>query len=508
MKILYLFILSTFILSSEVHALSADHARHFQRRVGYHVDSEFQKSLLKMTNKQAVDHVLSRIKTTALNPSRKWVKKLEEIYLLIIKAKRGFLSKEEKKRIPLLAKNIIDMFPKIPKALKRKFNQNLTDPKKLRRSLNMLTNKILSRDLQAWWLEEMILTDSPLTERMTLFWHNHFATSYRKVKVLPWVYKQNIILRRHALGNFKDLLKAISTDAAMLWYLDSNKNVKDAPNENFAREVMELFTLGEGNYSEKDIKEAARAFTGWDFDRLTGKFILRIKKHDTGIKNILGRKGNFHGDQVLDILLKNKKTAIFITSKIWREFISPSPKVDKVNIIADKFYKSGYEIKVLLREIFATDEFYSSFGNLIKSPTDLLIGTLKQFNIDPITLIPYAVASGRLGQELFNPPNVKGWPGGKKWINTATYLTRKDILSRIFRVGQRKSKEKINIMKNPMKMMSSMSAIDMEAWLGENDKSSMLKIILPIKNVNTLKKKKKLLAWTRQLVLDPAYQLR
>ena len=149
----------------------------------------------------------------------------------------------------------------------------------------MLTNKILSRDLQAWWLEEMILTDSPLTERMTLFWHNHFATSYRKVKVLPWVYKQNIILRRHALGNFKDLLKAISTDAAMLWYLDSNKNVKDAPNENFAREVMELFTLGEGNYSEKDIKEAARAFTGWDFDRLTGKFILRIKKHDTGIKN-------------------------------------------------------------------------------------------------------------------------------------------------------------------------------------------------------------------------------
>jgi uncharacterized protein (DUF1800 family) len=489
-------------------ALSPEDARHFQRRVGFHIDREFHQSLLKMSKGQAIDYVLSRVKTVALNPKRKWMDDFEKIYYFLIKSKKNKLTKKNKDDIQIFTKKIIDSFEMIPRTLRKKIEKNIQEPKKLRRALNMLSNNVLSRDLQAWWLEEMIRTDSPLTERMTLFWHNHFSTSYRKVKIIPWMHNQNLILRRHALGNFKDLLKEISMDAAMLWYLDSNKNIRNAPNENFAREVMELFTLGEGHYSENDIKEAARAFTGWNFDRLTGEFIFRRKNHDSGEKVFLGKKGRFNGNQILEILLDNRQTATFITTKVWKEFVSPKINMTIIKNISEKFYKSGYEIKVLLREILKSDDFYKSKGSLIKSPTDLIVGTLRQFEIDPVTLIPYAIANSRMGQELFNPPNVKGWAGGDKWINTATLLTRKDILSRLFRVGQKKKIKKINMMNKPIKMMSGMSAVDIKKWMGEMNKEELISILHPIKNMNKIKNKKDILAWTKQLIIDPVFQLR
>ena len=206
-------------------------------------------------------------------------------------------------------------------------------------------------DLRTWWLEEMLQTRSPLTERMTLFWHNHFVSSQQKVRYTKLMYEQNVLLRRHAGGRFSDLLHAVSKDPAMVIYLDSASNRKGKPNENFAREVMELFTLGEGHYTEADVREAARAFTGWSIDPDSGDFKWRPALHDDGTKTILGRSGNFDGDEVLDILLARPATAEFVVTKLWREFVSPEPDPAEVRRIAQKFQLSNYEIKVALREL-------------------------------------------------------------------------------------------------------------------------------------------------------------
>src|SRR5258706_9423752 len=180
-------------------------------------------------------------------------------------------------------------------------------------------------ELRAWWLREMIATPSPLSERMTLFWHGHFATSQQKVRANQLMYRQNALLRREALGNFATLLHAVAKDPAMLVYLDNAGSRMQAPNENFAREVMELFTLGEGRYTEQDVKEAARAFTGWSLDRETGQYLFRPGVHDTDSKTVLGRSGDLDGDAVLEILLAQPSTADFVAAKLWREFVSPNP---------------------------------------------------------------------------------------------------------------------------------------------------------------------------------------
>jgi uncharacterized protein (DUF1800 family) len=287
--------------------------------------------------------------------------------------------------------------------------------------------------LRGWWVQEMLVTPSPLTERMTLFWHNHFVSSQRKVRTARLLYNQNVLLRAHALGNFGDLLHAASKDPAMVIYLDSVQNRKGTPNENFAREVMELFTLGEGHYSEQDVKEAARAFTGWSLDRDTGMFMFRPRLHDDGVKTVLGTTGNLDGDDVLDVLLKQPSTAQFITTKLWREFISPDPDPQEVARIAAHFRASRYDIKVALRDLLTDDAFYAGRDRaaLTKSPVDIVVGTLHTLDIAPAQALPFAVATAGMGQNLFSPPNVKGWPGGESWVNTNTLLARKQFLQRI-----------------------------------------------------------------------------
>ncbi|HEX4781930.1 MAG TPA: DUF1800 domain-containing protein [Usitatibacter sp.] len=290
-------------------------------------------------------------------------------------------------------------------------------------------------ELRAWWLREMLATPSPLTERMTLFWHNHFATSQQKVRSPQLMYRQNALLRRESLGNFATLLHAIGKDPAMLVWLDNAGNRRQAPNENFAREVMELFTLGEGHYGEADVKEAARAFTGWSLERDTGEYRFRPAFHDFGEKTVLGRTGRLDGDDVIDVLLARPETGRFVVAKLWRELISPDPDPAQVERLARIFRDGRYEVKPLVRAMLTSDAFWSkdNRGALVKSPVDLVAGTLRTFDIHPFDLRPAVFACAALGQNLMSPPNVKGWPGGDAWITSATLLARKQWVDRVFR---------------------------------------------------------------------------
>ncbi len=291
-------------------------------------------------------------------------------------------------------------------------------------------------ELRAWWMHEMLVTPSPITERMTLFWHNHFVSSQQKVRLSRLMYQQNATLRAHALGSFAQLLHAASKDPAMLIYLDTAQSRKGQPNENFAREVMELFTLGEGQYAEADIKEAARAFTGWSVDRDTGRYLFRPGVHDNGVKTVLGRSGRFDGDAVLDVILARPQVSEFIVAKMWREFVSVDPDPREVARIAQIFRGRDYDIKVALRALLLTDAFWDAGnrGTMVKSPVELVVGTLRQLDVAPSGATPFVVVAAGMGQNLFAPPNVKGWPGGEQWINTNSLLVRKQFLDRIARI--------------------------------------------------------------------------
>jgi len=375
--------------------LSYDDARHLLNRAGFGATDAEIRGFAGMSREEAAHKLLAGTRTAAATPPPAWAGQAGPL-----RYPRGGADASEMDR--------------------KQFQQE-----QIREGLQ----------LRGWWVNEMLTTPSPLTERMTLFWHNHFVSSQQKVRFAELMYRQNVTLRANALGHFGDLLHAIARDPAMVIYLDNARNRKGTPNENFAREVMELFTLGEGNYSEQDIKEAARAFTGWSIDRDSGNFVFRPFIHDNGTKAVLGRTGNLNGDDVLDALLSQRATAEFITRKLWREFVSPDPDETQVKRIANRFRDSRYDIKVAVYELLTSDAFYAkqNRGVLIKSPVDLVVGTLKQFDMRPSEPIPFAVAAAAMGQNLFSPPNVKGWPGGEVWINSSTLLARKQFLDRLFR---------------------------------------------------------------------------
>lgn len=290
------------------------------------------------------------------------------------------------------------------------------------------------REARAWWVAEMLHTPSPLTERMTLFWHNHFVSGQDKV---PWpqtMLAQNLLLRRDALGNFGVMLHDIAKDPAMLQYLDGASNRKGHPNENFAREVMELFTLGEGRYTQKDVTEAARAYTGWSLDG-QAQFVWRPGMHDNGVKTVFGKRGDFDGDQMLDLLLARPETANFVTAKLWREFISDTPDTGQVAVMAAAFRSRDYDIRTVLRAMFLSKAFWSQEhkGTLTRSPVDFVIGTVRAFDIGYDSPQPLVAALNRLGQNLYAPPDVKGWRGGQTWINSSTLLARERFVEGILR---------------------------------------------------------------------------
>ena len=303
-------------------------------------------------------------------------------------------------------------------------------------------------ELKTWWMREMIETPAPLRERMTLFWHNHFATSQQKVNRSQAMWRQNQLLRSQALGNFRDLLYAVAKDPAMLVYLDGANSRKEAPNENFAREVMELFTLGEasqgGRYTEQDIREAARAFTGWSVERDDFSFRFRPAFHDEGNKTILGRSGNFDGDAALDILLEQPAAARFIVGKLWKEFVSPVPDAAQVERIAQRFRSGGYDIATVVKELLLTDAFWveANRGSLVKSPIDLVVGTVRQFDFSYTDATPFALKAAQLGQNLLVPPNVRGWPGQNEWVTATTLLERKRFTEQLFRAVELKGESR------------------------------------------------------------------
>ncbi len=278
------------------------------------------------------------------------------------------------------------------------------------------------KNLNIRWLEEMINNEAQLREKMSLFWHGHFAC-----RVINSYFQQELlqIIRENALGNFKDLLRAVSKSPSMISFLNNQQNRKKKPNENFAREVMELFTMGRGNYTETDIKEAARAFTGWGFN-LKGEFEFRKFQHDDDKKTVLGKTGNFDGDDVLNILLEQKQTAKYITKKIYRYFVNDKADDAKVEWLSNRFYQNDYDIKKLLEDIFTADWFYEekNIGTKIKSPVELLAGIRRLLPMEMENDQAQILFQKALGQILFYPPNVAGWPGGKTWIDSSSLMLR------------------------------------------------------------------------------------
>lgn len=289
------------------------------------------------------------------------------------------------------------------------------------------------RQLRNWWIEEMLATDQPLVERMTLFWHNHFTSSIQKVRYAPALFRQNALFRSEAFGNFATLLKAVARDPAMLIYLDGVRSVARQPNENFARELLELFTLGEGHYAEADIKEAARAFTGWSMDRETGRFQNHPQQHDDGEKKFLGQTGRFGGDDIIAILLRHPRTAETVVEKLWREFVSLKPDTVEIKRLAGIFRDGGYEVKPVLRAMLLSPAFRDPANRaaLIKSPVDLIVGTVHVLGLPVPEKTQLVRMLQGLGQSPFDPPNVKGWAGGESWITTYTLLLRQQFLRRM-----------------------------------------------------------------------------
>ncbi len=289
-----------------------------------------------------------------------------------------------------------------------------------------------ARRAAQWWAERMLVSDRPLQEKMALFWHGHFATSDAKVRDYRKLLLQLELFHEHGLGNFRDLLLGVTKDPAMLVYLDNGENLKGHPNENFGREVLEMFSMGVGNYTEHDIREASRAFTGWSQDRL--KFVVNAEHHDTGTKTVFGKSGNFDGEDVIDLILEQPATARFIAGKVYRFFVRDNPAPSTLDALAAKLRGSGYDLAVLLETILASRDFYApaSVGTQIKSPVHLLVSTYRKLGLEALPTIPdFNSATASLGQLLLHPPNVAGWAGGRSWITGASLLQRAELARQI-----------------------------------------------------------------------------
>lgn len=352
-------------------ALSNDEARHLAARTGFGPTAAEIQALTPLTRDQAVDRILAGLRTTPTQAWPGWV-----------------------------------------------YGTN-PDP----------ANNAHIGELRQFWYQEMAATPSPLTERLTLFLHNHFTSAWDKSSSI-FMARQNALFRMAAGANFATLLHQVARDPAMMLYLNTAQNHVAAPNENFARELMELFTLGAGNYTETDVREAARAFTGWHLDWTTGAVSIVASDHDSGSKTFLGHTGNLGGDDVLDIILQQPAAASFVTAKLWREFVSPTPDPTELQAIAGAFAASGYDMRTMLRALFLTPSFWdpANRGVLVKSPAEFLVGLFKSTGLPSMEAGAASATGGRLGQSLFQPPNVKGWPGYLTWITTQTLTDRSNAV--------------------------------------------------------------------------------
>ena len=293
---------------------------------------------------------------------------------------------------------------------------------------SLIANGVETQRLGLWWANRMLTTRRPLEEKLTLFWHGHFATGQNKVRDYRMMLQQNLMFRANASGNFRDLLVGLLKDPAMLVYLDNGENVKAHPNENFGRELLELFTMGVGNYSERDVREAARAFTGWTNDVLV--FKLDGEQHDAGQKTFLGRTGALGGEDIIDVILERQVTAEFVAAKLYRFFVREDIAEPVKVGLGRTFREGGYQLRPLLKRIFLSKDFYSgpSVATQIKGPVHLVVSTYKKMGLTEVPTIPdFGRMTASLGQSLFDPPNVAGWAAGRTWITPSTLLERGNL---------------------------------------------------------------------------------
>jgi len=276
-----------------------------------------------------------------------------------------------------------------------------------------------------WWADRMVASNNPLQEKMALFWHGHFAVNESKVRDYRKLLQELELFHAMGTGSFRDLMVAVAQDPAMLSFLDAGVNVKGAPNENFAREIMELFTMGVGNYSEADIREAARAFTGWNYAGL--EFVINEEQHDDGVKQFLGQTGNFDGVDIIDIIMQQPVTAEYIAGKIYRFFVREDISPVMAAELGSVLREAEYDVATLLETIFLSRDFYSpaSVGSQIKSPVQLAVSTYRKLGLEDAPGVPdFNRATGALSQSLFRPPTVAGWAGGRSWMTPGLLLER------------------------------------------------------------------------------------
>jgi uncharacterized protein (DUF1800 family) len=368
---------------------------------------------MPLTNQLKNQHLLWR---AAFGPMAENVKELDQVT-----QKQLFLLLQKKSAKKPSALNVAtNSFDGLVKGVQDlgKMQQLTQDQKKQMRKQSAEDIK----NLNLTWLSEMINSEAQLREKMSLFWHGHFAC-----RVINIYFQQQLldVIRENALYNFGDLLREVSKSPAMLSFLNNQQNRKQHPNENFAREVMELFTMGRGNYTETDVKEGARAFTGWGFN-LKGEFVNRPFQHDDGSKTFLGKTGNFDGDDIIDIILEQKATAQFITRKIYKFFVNDEVDNNKAEWLAARFHQSNYNLGQLINDIFLSDWFYEekNIGTRIKSPVELMVGIRRLLPMELERPEMQLLFQRVLGQMLFYPPNVAGWPGGKNWIDSSALMFR------------------------------------------------------------------------------------
>lgn len=357
-----------------------------------------------------------------MNPKQK---KVQHLYARAAFGAHPFeVRQQQSKSIPALVKELMDDSAAI-RPLDQVKDPTRNSSKKVsdfKLGLLFLRSRRELSKLNLTWLERMAKGPGRLREKMTFFWHDHFATH---TPIAYLMQKQNNLLREHALGSFRQMLHGIARDPAMLIYLNNQQNKKGHPNENFAREVMELFTLGEGNYTEQDIKEAARAFTGWTVNR-QGEYEFIEKEHDFGEKTVLGKTAPFSGEEIIDLLLEQRQTAVYITGKILRFFVNENPPAAKVEEFADIFYQSDYDIGELMVRLFVSNWFYEAqnIGCLVKSPVELFVYYMRLLQLEMRMDRLILTGQRALGQVLFFPPNVSGWPSGAQWVDSSSLIVR------------------------------------------------------------------------------------
>lgn len=297
--------------------------------------------------------------------------------------------------------------------------------------------------LQAFWLERMYGAENPLQERMTLFWHNHFVSSYQKVKSTSFLFAQNNTFRENCFGSFKELTKKLLYDNAMLIYLDNNQNIKEKPNENLSRELLELFTIGIGRYSEEDIKEGARALAGLTYSENGGQY--RPKKEDNGVKTFFGVSGNLKANNLVDILFSQPKITLRVTEKLLKYFLTDTPDNFLIEKYAEHLEKNNFKMDAVIKKIFLEEDFNKFAGAKIKDPLTFALQTFYELNFKTIPYKETIAFLKNQGMDIFNPPNVKGWDGGKAWLDSGKFIARNTAITNLFNHKFKKNNNTISM---------------------------------------------------------------